>query len=411
MRKYVFCVAAAVGGMASVWAAGGSIADKPQGFRFFNQHLTVKPYVALSYTYDTNVDTTHDAVDDSIFCINPGVDFQWRDERWSLAGTLWYRWNAYMDHSDDLGENSYGESLSYTWSSSKPNERGWTLMLGERYAFINQSDDLTDGGRGIWRDRESLNVSGALERRFTDRWHADVMMQYDSIDYENEEKRYAPLYGWSSRSVGLEAGYAASPWTDLLVSGGFSDFTQDGSYGWQRYDNDSHSWTIQAGVGTRATERISYRALLGASWLSYGGQSNCDCGWTYSLSANWRITRQLQFSMLGSSYYQPSERSLGQAMQVYALSGGLSYLTLGDRMTLSANIAFRHEETAFNDYYLTYRNDYDEDILSARLGANYTLNRWASLFAYLIWEENWCEKIEAYDYSRFRGTIGVRFHY
>ncbi len=71
--------------------AGESIADKPTGFRFFNNHLTVKPYVSLAYTYDSNVDTAKHASDDSIFMVSPGVDFDWRGERWTLVGSLWYR--------------------------------------------------------------------------------------------------------------------------------------------------------------------------------------------------------------------------------------------------------------------------------------------------------------------------------
>ena len=77
-----------------VIAAGGSEADKPQGFRFFDQHLTIKPYVALSYSYDSNVDTTRHADGDSIFCIQPGADFEWKGDRWALVGSLWYRRNA-----------------------------------------------------------------------------------------------------------------------------------------------------------------------------------------------------------------------------------------------------------------------------------------------------------------------------
>jgi hypothetical protein len=165
-----------------------------------------------------------------------------------------------------------------------------------------------------------------------------------------------------------------------------------------------------AGIGTRATEKIQYRALVGASWLDYGGRSGTDNGWIYQLSGNWRITRQVQLSVLGSSYYQPSERSYGQAIKVYALSAGVSYLTLGDKLNLNANVAFRREENAYSDRYLARGNDYDEDILSIRLGATYTINRWMSLFGSIVWEEEWCDN-KNYDYDRFRGTVGVRFHY
>jgi len=115
--------------------------------------------------------------------------------------------------------------------------------------------------------------------------------------------------------------------------------------------------------------------------------------------------------LLGNSYYQPSERSRGQAIKVYGLSTGLSYLTLGDKVTLTGNVAFRHEQNVYNDRYLASGNDYDEDILSVRLGADYVLNRWVSLFAHFTWEEEWCDSHSNYDYHRYRGTLGLRFHY
>ncbi len=413
MKKVAFGFGTAVACLAtSALAAGGSEADKPQGFRFFNQHLTVKPYVAVSYTYDSNFDTTHGGGGDSVFCLNPGADFTWLADRWSLAGNVWYRWNSYAHNNGNMGENSYGEALSYQWATSKANEKGWSLVIGERYSYISQSDSLNSStGRGIWRDRQSFDINGVLERRFTERWHADLMGQYNWLDYKNDTGKYAPLYGWSQRAVGLEVGYAASPWTDLLLAGGYTDYTQHGGHGYHNYSNDSHVWSVQGGVATRATEKISYRFLMGASWLDYGGHDNADVGWTYSLSGNWRLTRQLQWSALGNSYYQPSERSRGQAIKVYALSTGLSYLTLGDKVTLSANVAWRHEQNVYSDRYLAAGNDYDEDIMSVRLGADYVMNRWMSFFAHFTWEEEWCDSHSNYDYHRFRGTLGVRFHY
>ena len=411
MNKYLTGLTVATFSVIPALFAGESVADKPQGFRFFNQHLTIKPYVALSYTYDSNVDTTRHAESDSIFCIQPGADFEWKGERWALVGSLWYRRNAYCEYANEMGENSWGESLAYKWTTSKQNERGWSLVLAEKYRYTDQSDALGSGdGRGVWRDREALDASGVIQRRFTERLHAEVMAQYNWLDYKNDTGKYAPLYGWSEWSAGAQAGYAASKWTDLLVAGGYSHYTQKKGRGYRNYSNDSQVWTIQAGLGTHATEKITYRALMGVSWLEYGGHANADCGWTYSLDANWKITRQLQVSALGKSYYQPSERTVGQAIKVYSLSGGLSYLTLGDKMTLTANVAWRYEDTCYNDRYLGYGNNFDETILSFRFGADYVINRWMSVFAAFTWEEEWCD-VKTYGYDRFRGTIGMRFHY
>jgi hypothetical protein len=397
--------------VSGLFAAGGSIADKPSGFRFFNQKLTIKPYLSLSYTYDSNIDTSKHAEDDNIFMVSPGVDFEWKGDRWSLAGGVWYRYSAYCDYSDQMGEDSYGQSLKYAWTTSEQNEKGWSLVLAERYAFISQSDGLNSNmGRGIWRDREAVNVSGALQRRFTERWHASLSGQYDWLNYKNETGNYAPLYGWSQYSGGLEFGYAASAWTDILVAGGYSSYKHNQSTGYHHYSNDSDSWTVQAGLGTHATKNITYRVLMGASWLSYGGQNNVDSGWTYSLSSNWRLHRQWQWSMSGQSYYQPSDRTLGQSIKVYALSTGVSYLTLADKLRLAFDVAFRYEETAYNDDLVAWGMDYDETIVSARLSANYTLNRWVSLFANIVWEDNSSDNMY-WEYDRVRGTLGVRFHY
>ena len=82
--------------------------SRPTGFRFFNNHLTIKPYVSLTYTYDSNIDTAHHAEDDSIFAVTPGADFDWRGEKWALTGSLWYRYRYYCEYNHDMGENSYG---------------------------------------------------------------------------------------------------------------------------------------------------------------------------------------------------------------------------------------------------------------------------------------------------------------
>lgn len=421
MNKHLTGLTLAAFSVVPALIAGESEADKPQGFRFFNQHLTIKPYVAISYSYDSNIDTTDKASGDSIFCIQPGADFEWKgDDRWSLVGSLWYRRNAYCKYANEMGENSFGESLAYKWTTSKQNEKGWSLTLAEKYRYIDQSDALGSGdGRGIWRDREAFDISGVFERRFSQRLHADVRAQYNWLDYKNDTGKYVPLYGWSEYSAALSAGYVLTPWTDLLVETGYSRYLQKESRSLtsnRHFSNSSQSYTVQGGVGTHATKQISYRALMGMSWLDYGGVSDADHGWSYSLSANWRITRNLQWSTMGSSYYRPSERTLGSAIKAYTMSTGLSYLTLGDRMNLTVNTSWRHDENVFADS-ISGGLDSDEDFISFRIGANYIVNRWVSVFANATYTKEFSDHQDAttgthnYDYDRFRATIGLRLHY
>ena len=210
--------------------------------------------------------------------------------------------------------------------------------------------------------------------------------------------------------MGGQIGYAASKWTDMLVSAGYSLYDQDidNAPNRRRYNSESHAYSVQAGIGTRATEHISYRALMGASWFEYADAGSTDCGWTYTLTANWRIHRQVQMSLLGSSYYEPSDQYVGQANKVYTLSGGLSYLTLGDRLKLSLNLSWRYDETCYaeSDFF-----DYDRTHISARLAGDYLLNRWTSVFAHVIWEDEDSSNNSYYDYYRVRGILGVRLHY
>ena len=244
----------------------------------------------------------------------------------------------------------------------------------------------------------------------------DIQGQYSWLDYENDSNKYYPLFGWSQYSAGVQFGYAASKWTDLLVAAGYSRYNQDIDFSDNRilsrtYNEQSDSYSIQAGIGTRATERITYRALMGASWFDYGNAGSSECGWTYSLSGNWRIHRQVQLSLLGSSYYEPSDEYVGQARKVYTLSGGISYLTLGDRLKLSGNIAWRFDETSYSDINYPTAYNYDRTHISARLAADYILNRWTSIFAHLIYDDVSTDTNRYQEYDRIRGVLGVRFHY
>ena len=86
--------------------------SRPTGFRFFNNRLTIKPHVSLSYTYDTNIDADSSEVDDSVFAVKPAVDFEWHGSKWLVVGDIWYRHRYFCQYNDQMGENSFGEALA-----------------------------------------------------------------------------------------------------------------------------------------------------------------------------------------------------------------------------------------------------------------------------------------------------------
>ena len=218
---------------ASVLTASADAIDRPNGFKI-GERMTLRPYVSLSYTYDSNVDSTKHAKDGSSWVVNPGLGAEYKGENWEIAGRAWYRYHAYNHYSKQLNTSSYGETLTFKWADSLPNEKGWSVLLSESFTQISQDDDMSNySGRGLGRDRKTFQTAGIIERRINERLHAALEASYYLLDYDNDVKKYAPLYGWKRALVGGEAGYAASKWTDIILAANYGWY-------WDREDRVSH---------------------------------------------------------------------------------------------------------------------------------------------------------------------------
>lgn len=396
--------------------------DRPAGFKI-GSHMTVKPYVGFSYTYDSNIDSSKDAEGGSSWVVDPGFSFEYLAEKWKLDGAAYYQYHSYLQNSRRLNESSYGEKLNFVWSNAEKGGPGWTLVVTEDYRKINQDDDMSnDGGRGIGRDRDQLQFNAMIEHRFTENWHAGVNASYYYLDYENDLNSYAPLYGWTRWTVGLEAGYTASKWTDIIIAGNYQSYTQEndkdmgGEVGEKRYSNHSsgsEGWTVQGGVATHATERISYRVLVGWSAFKYGGGSYSDNAFTYTASLNWKIEDRWNLMLMASRYYQPAEREYSAALLADAVSVGVAHTMIRGKLNATLDFAYRHEQHVCSGYS---SSDYDEDILTARFGLNYTINRYISVYGRVEYQTLFANgggttSNNEYDYDRWRGTLGFRLTY
>ena len=300
-----------------VLSASRSQAQESRGFKFNN--LTVSPYVNLEAAYDSNVNYgqgsgggRQEEVGDTILTFSPGVDLTYNGNEWGLAGNAWYGYDRYTDE-DRLNADRYGESLKFWRESAK----GWRMVLGESYVKSAQNDSIMDGGNGLWRDREQFDLTGALSYQLSEKTGLTLSGMYSDLSYQNDEdQNAAPLYGWQEYTIGLEVARKLTEKSNLLLSGSYQEYISDGATG--GVSDNSSGYTLQAGFGSRATERITYRALVGASMFDYGGGDQL-MGTTYSLDGNWIINPKLALSVAGSSYFQPSERESNQAMQVSVL--------------------------------------------------------------------------------------------
>ena len=399
-----------------VSAVQAEVLDRPGGLKI-GQRMTLRPYVSLDYTYDSNNDQQKDGTAVSSWAVNPGLNLTYNAETWNLTAGVFYRYLAYNKYVRSLNENNYGENVTFNWSSSQGGTKGWSLMLTECYQKICEDDDLTrNNGYGLWRDRQEFNVGAVLQRRFNDRFHGDINASYYYLDYDNDPRRYAALYGWDRWTVGVEAGYAMSKWMDLLVAGSYQGYTQDNGndltgYGKSRYSDDSKGWTVHGGFGSYFTERISYRVMTGWSQFEYSDGADDINGWTYSVSGNWKMSDTWNMMLLATSYYQPSEREYGCANRVDSISWGIGHSMIRGKLRAKFDIAYRRET---REYSSQGTWDYDEDILSTRFGLDYTINRFLAVYGRLEYQGCWFSDDVGYydrDYNRLRGTIGFRLTY
>ena len=398
---------------ASVLTASADVVDRPTGFKI-GERMTLRPYVSLSYTYDSNVDSAKHGKDGSTWVVNPGLGAEYKGENWEIAGRAWYRYHAYNRYSSQLNESSFGESLTFKWADSLPNERGWSVLLSESFTQIAQDDDMSNySGRGLGRDRKTFQTAGIIERRINERLHAALEASYYLLDYDNDVKKYAPLYGWKRALVGGEVGYAASKWTDIILAANYGWYWQDNIPTNVRYSDESRGWSVMGGIGTRATERIEYRILTGWSRFEYAdGDAKDINGWTYQVSGKWKISDRWNMMLLAASYYQPDERETCAAIRVDSISWGLAHSMVRGKLNATFDLNYRRET---HEYSFSRGYDYDDDIITARLGLNYTLNRFLQLYGRVEYQTDMCDggnvRGHNYDYDRFRGTVGMRLTY
>ena len=410
------------------FAATGSVAfaemmDRPVGIKI-GERMTLKPYLSISASYDSNVDGGKDGSDDVAWVVNPGLSLDYRSEQWTATANVFYQYNAYSKKQSSSRHNyhAYGEDVTLRWMNSLPGERGWTLMLSEKFQFMNDLEDLVDGiGHEYTRNRQEFKLAGVLERRITDRFHGNINVNYYWLDYRNNnnQKQSYGLYGWNRWGLGAELGYAFSRWTDLIIAGSYQDYKQenrDNNY----YDSHreygqsdgSSGYTAQVGFGSYATERISYRALGGWSTYDYDQGGASSGGFTYTLSANWNISDTWKSMLLATSYYQPSEREFGSSQRSDSFSWGIAHTMVQGKLHATADIAYRREG---REYTAVSSYDYDLDIYTGRLGLTYILNRYLQFFGTIEYRQSISEgnssRGDHYDYDRYRATLGLRFTY
>lgn len=411
LSKFRFGVAFLL--VACVSAAQAEILDRPGGIKI-GQRMTLRPYVAFSASYDSNVNSSHDDGNgDVMWTISPTLGLTYNAENWSLLFTAFYNYHAYCKSTNsDNNRHNYGETLRWNWSNSSGVEKGWALMLGQSFRQTSAADEMTmSDGRGYTSDYRQFDITGALQRRFNENWHGDLNANYYMMDYLNDTSRAPSFYGWQRWMAGAEAGFAPSRWTDIILAGTYQGFSQDNVKN-TTIDSTSQGFSVQGGIGSYMTERISYRLLAGWSRFEYGGDASSSDGFVYTASGNWKIGETWNTMLLATSYYQPSERQQASKSRVDAFSWGLAKSLVRGKLRATVDLQYRHET---NEHVQNSAYDYDLDVVTGRIGLSYSLNRFLSTFVYGEYQRSWNDRCEsrygAYDYDRWRITCGFSLTY
>lgn len=400
----------------AAFTANAEIMDRPTGIKL-TERLTLKPYVAISAAYDSDIDRVKDGRESVVWTVNPNLGIFYKAEQWSLKLNIFYQYNAYCEkglRERNQNNHGYGEDLTFYWANSVPGERGWSVMLTEQFRRSSYDDDLSVNNSTYSRDRQEFKVGAGVERTFGNGLHADVNGGYYWLDYIHGGNSGA--YDWTRWNVGAEIGYAFSPWTDLMLAGSYQGYTQDNQASEiTRFSDSSQGWTVQGGLGSFATERITYRVLAGYSAFEYGGSNGKrNSGFSYDVSGSWMISDTWRTMLLASSHYQPSEREVATSHRIDSISWGISHSMIRGKLGASFDVAYRRETVAYTADLGYYGSDYDLDILSFRLGLDYTLNRFLAVFAnaeYRNQMKSGSEGYSGYDYDRFRIGVGLRLTY
>ena len=398
--------------------ADAEVLDRPSGIKV-GERLIICPSVSMSLTYDSNVEansgTGSGKKDDFLWTISPILALRYNAETWSANLSGFYNYRQYFDSShQNYNHHNYGEEFRWNWSNSTGAEKGWSLILGESFQQITMADDMVlDGGQNYSGDSRQFQIAGAVQRRFNQYWHGDVNASYYWLNYDNDVNNRYAYYGWDRVLVGAEAGFAPSPWTDILVAGSYQYYNQDNAEG-SPYDigDSSQGVSLQGGLGSYMTERISYRLLAGWSMFDYGKGASKANGFVYTASGNWKIGETWNTMLLASSYYQPSERQYSSQTRVDAVSWGIAKVMVRGKLRATFDIRYRHET---NESVEDSDWDYSLDIWTGRLGADYTFCRFLSVFAYGEYQNSMNSEADkrngAYDYDRWRVTAGFRVQY
>ena len=410
--------------------------------------LNLSPTLDVGVFYESNPDevnenrkelmeaTSEDRFDSSRgFNIQPGLDLLLPGNQWKLSGRLAY---TYEDDNSDYSRSpkDWMESLKFDGKTDGGTQ--WQLGQSAQQLSYTKYDEFSQD------DRFGFGINGMLGRQVTDKSGISLGASYRAVDYED-----AYLYDSDYQQYTLAITHQITEKTDGILSLGYgingADYDEVGSdiepEGRRRLDVDIEEATYinaSIGLGSRATEKLTYRALIGMTafddfeykyteaqeYLERGqdldNEADTEYSFSYDMGLSWKPTERFTLNLSGNSAYESSEDVRNNSMLAYSLIGSASYRFF-TRVMLSGGVAYRYED------YLRNVDEDDVDLFTGtdaegqgqsrqddqvNLFANLTfgITRFASFYVNGLYSVNE-STIDDFDYDRYRVSAGVALKY
>ena len=367
----------------------------------------ISPYVHLGYFYDDNPDFvrkgekggkfgTSKDYDSWGYNIRPGVDLKIPGNDVNLTGNAFYSMERY--EKDFVEErNDWGESLALTINCP----RDLDFRLNQLYKFVHEEDD--EAAR--WDDRQELGFGGSVHKGIGEKTDVTLRGSYKDLDYDSEA-----LNDRSSYTVGAVLSRAVTEKMNAKVTGHYTGSESE------KQDGTADTWTALVGVSSRATEKITYDLNVGYHLYTGFGDDDDESTVAYDGSIHWAATDKFGLRLSGSSEFHPSEDEDDNSIRSYRAALSAHYRPV-ERWLFTARLGYTDQDytkpvktgpnTTMGGVTGLKRHD---RLYSTSLGAAFALAKFASIngnFTYSFDDSS----IEAYEYDRWRATLGLTLRY
>jgi len=382
--------------LAGLGMAGMAVADSAMtldpiepstGLQFGD--LIVSPYFNVLYIYDSNYDRSKNGTKAESANLKPGFDFNYENEGpHKFSGKFWYLFEEYLDQKK-IDSNQWREELRYLYRSP----REVTFRIDQSMGTTTKNSSSPAGSVGyIDEDRTEYAIQTALRVPISQKNAIEAMAGIENTDYKDENSSDRRAYPFD-----LDLAHRISEKTDLLIGAGYTLEESKGPNG----SVDSKAYRVKTGLASVMTEKLSYRASIGAEGYEYGNAGSLKWGPYYNLDLTWLASRKWTWTLAGTGKHQ-SAADEGNYGLSYNGSLRASY-QMNRRMSLATSLNWQ-----YNEYNKAPKRE-DEDV-GVRVDYTYRLNKYASLrLGTEASQKMSTDTVNEYDC--FRVDMGVNFCY